>query len=163
MRISWIAIVALAGAGCVVDGRTDTSGTEGKSEDAPERELNVQLRVVDETGNPVELNRFAAKTDAYFTINISDETKPVVAEDFVFQVVNSDGSVISSDAVSCRRFHVDETATIDSAAICDHALTRLDDGTTLIGIAPFADATKLSLQITADDGEQISVPFSIAN
>lgn len=160
MRTAFIALVALTG--CVVEDRMDTSGTEGKSEDAPDRELNVQLRVVDETGNTVELNRFAAKTDVYLTVKISDETKPVVAEDFVFQVVDPDGSIKSSDVPSCRRFHIDESAAIDSAAICDHAIAQLDDRTTLIGVAPFADATKLSLQITADDGERISVPFSIA-
>jgi hypothetical protein len=159
MRICCIALVVVAG--CAVDDRTDTSGTEGKSEDAPDRELNVQLRVVDEAGQSVELNRFAAKTDAYFTVNISDPDQPVTPEDFVFQVVDATGSLKSSDAPSCRRFHVDESGTIDSAGICDHAIAHLDDGTTLIGVAPFTDATKYSLQITADDGERISVPFSV--
>ena len=162
MRISWIAIIALAGAGCVVEDRTDTSGTEGKSEDAPDRELNVQLRVVDKTGSAVELNRFAAKLDVYLTVNISDEAKPVEPEDFVFQVIDNTGSVKSSDAPSCRRFLRRRVGSIESVAICDHALVHLDDGTTLIGVAPFADATKHSLEITADDGERISVPFSIA-
>lgn len=161
MRISCIALVAVLGlAGCMVDEHTDTSGTEGKSEDPPDRELNVQLRVVDDTGSPVELNHFAAKTDVYLTVNISDPTKPVVAEDFVFQVIDTTGSIKSSDAPSCRRFHVDETGAIDSAGICDHAIANVD-GATLIGVAPFADASKLSLEITADDGERISVPFTV--
>jgi hypothetical protein len=159
MRICCIALVIVAG--CAVDDRTDTSGTEGKSEDAPDRELNVQLRVVDEAGQSVELNRFMAKTDVYLTVNISDPAKPVVPEDFVFQVIDATGSLKSSDAPSCRRFHVDESGTIDSAGICDHAIMHLDDGTTLIGVAPFTDANKYSLQITADDDERISVPFSV--
>jgi hypothetical protein len=158
MRICCIALALVAG--CAVDDRTDTSGTEGKSEDAPDRELNVQLRVVDEAGQPVELNRFAAKTDVYLTVNISDPTKPVVPEDFVFQVIDATGSLKSSDAPSCRRFHVDETGSIDNAGICDHALANVD-GATLIGVAPFTDASKYSLQITADDGERISVPFAV--
>jgi len=158
MRICWIALVVVAG--CAVDTRTDTSGTEGKSEDAPERELNVQLRVVDEAGQSVELNRFAAKTDVYFTVNISDPTKPVVPEDFVFQVIDATGSLRSSDAPSCRRFHVDESGSIDSAGICDHAIAAVD-GAMLIGVAPFSDASKYSLQITAEDDERISVPFTV--
>ena len=160
MRICCIALALVAG--CAVDDRTDTSGTEGKSEDAPDRELNVQLRVVDGTGQPVELNRFAVKSDVYFTVNISDPTKPVEPEEFVFQVIDTTGSVKSSDALSCRRFHVDETGTIDSAGICDHAIAKLDDGTTLIGVAPFSDANKYSLEIKAEDDERISVPFSVA-
>jgi hypothetical protein len=159
MRICCIALALVAG--CAVDDRTDTSGTEGKSEDAPDRELNVQLRVVDETGQPVELNRFAAKSDVYLTVNISDPTKPVEPEEFVFQVIDATGSVKSSDALNCRRFHVDETGMIDSAGICDHALANVD-GATLIGVAPFTDASKYSLEIKAEDNERISVPFSVA-
>jgi hypothetical protein len=157
-----LAIVALVSvAGCTVDDRTNTSGVVEGTDAAPARELNVQLRVVGEDGNPVELNRFATKTDVYLTVNVSDASKPVVAEDLTYEVTDSTGKLLSSDPPACRRFHVNERGEIDNAAICEHTIAHLDEGKILIGVAPFGDAMKLSLAIEASDGERISVPFSV--
>jgi hypothetical protein len=156
-----LAIVALASlAGCAVEDRTDTSGTvQPNSED--DRELNIQLRVVDKTGNAVELNRFATTPDVYLTVNISDESKPVVAEELTYAVTDPTGKLMSSDGAGCRRFGVDDHGDITDAAICEHTIVHLDDGRILVGVAPFAAAAKLSLAIEASDGERISVPFSV--
>lgn len=148
-----------------MDDATDTTdaveGTDAKP--MSDRTLNIQVGVVDEAGQPVELNRFSAVTDVFLSVRAADSTKPVVAEDFTFRVIDKSGVVLSSDEKRCRRFRVNERGDIASMyETCLHKLVNMLDGRILIGVAPFYDAMKMTLEVSAADDETISVPFVVA-
>lgn len=164
MRTAALAISVLL-AGCTVDDATDTTGAVEESDTKPmsDRTLNLQLSVVDETGQQVELNRFVEVTDVFLSVRAADSTKPAVAEDFAYQVTDKTGVVLSSDEPRCRRFRVDERGDIASVyETCLHKIVHTADGKILIGAAPFYDAMKMTLEISAEDDETITVPFVVA-
>lgn len=164
MRTAALATYILL-AGCTVDDATDTTGAVEESDAKPmsDRTLNLQLSVVDEAGQQLELNRFAEVTDVFLTVRAADPTQPVVAEDFTFQVTDKSGVVLSSDEPRCRRFRVDESGDISSAyETCLHEIVHTANGKILVGVAPFYDAMKMTLEISAEDDETISVPFVVA-
>jgi hypothetical protein len=151
-------------AGCTVDEATDTTGAveEPDEDPMPDRTLNLQLSVVDEMGRQPELNRFAQTTDVFLSVRAADPTKPVVVEEFAFDVTDKNGTVVSSDEPRCRRFRVDERGDVASMPeMCLHKVERTEDGKMLIGVAPFYDAMKMTLTITAVDDESLSVPFAV--
>lgn len=165
MRTLALAMYVLL-AGCTVEDATDTTGSIEDSDAQPmsDRTLNIQLSVVDEMGKAVELNRFAAVTDVFLSVRAADAAKPVVAEEFSFVVTDKNGVVVSSDEPPCRKFDVDDRGDIASVTErCLHEIVEAEDGRTLIGVAPFYNAMKMTLEISAADGETISVPFVVGS
>jgi cysteine-rich repeat protein len=156
MIISRVALVALLGLtsatgfyGCSNGDRSGSpQGVEGVDDNPSDASLNITLVLVDKTGAAVANNTFEAKEDVYLDMKIADASGTVTAQDFVFQIVDDQGNVLSSDAISCRRFHVNASGYIDrvysgtnaSGAACIHMFQRTGDGHLLLNLAPFADA-----------------------
>jgi cysteine-rich repeat protein len=153
MAISRIALAALlaltSAAGFYGCSSSDNTGSQGVAADNPtDASLNITLLLVDNTGAAVDNNTFELKEDVYLDIKIADAAGTVVAQDFVFQVVDAQGTVLSSDAIECRRFHVNASGFIDrvysgvdvSGAGCIHMFQRMGDGHLLLNLAPFKDA-----------------------
>jgi cysteine-rich repeat protein len=132
--------------GCSDPSETGSQGVVGADDHPTDTNLNLALRVVDKTGASVAA--FEATGDVYLDIAVVDTSGTVVAQDFAFQIVDAQGSLLSSDAFDCRRFHVSGAGYIDrvysgldaSGATCIHMYERTSSGHILIQLAPFKDA-----------------------
>jgi hypothetical protein len=127
---------------------TGTGSGSGSGSDTPVG-LNVLLTVVDRDGNAVP--EFDERDDVYFSIKIVDAAKPVVAEDYAFQVIASSGELLSGDPFSCRLFHVNVRGMIDDpgksptgdnvqaagGGDCAHDQQRSADGRILVRAMPY--------------------------
>jgi cysteine-rich repeat protein len=156
MSISRIALVALLGVssaagfyGCSSGDHSGTpQGVEGVDDNPSDASLNLTLMVVDKTGAALEANTFETTADVYLDIKMTDVEGTVLAQDFVFQVVDAQGNLLSSDALACRKFHVNASGYVDrvysgvddGGAACIHMFQRMGDGHLLINLAPFKDA-----------------------
>jgi hypothetical protein len=140
-----VVVVSFALTACSVDDK-HAALPEPPSDVASVSELNVGLTVVDATGAAVADNSFALAEDVHFTLHVVDPEQPVVAEDYVFQVIGPDGSLLSSDDRTCRRFHVNTQGVIDgvhpaslaTGAACTHAFERTSDRALRVQAMPFA-------------------------
>src|SRR4051812_22328558 len=115
-------------------------------------EISGAIFTTDVSGNPVNLNIYAAKEDVYLNggpgINAPDSAAGLPAGDYYFQVTDPSGkTLLSTDAVTCRRFTVDASGVIRSDAAsgaCAHATgppagTVSEDGGITVQLFPFAD------------------------
>src|SRR3954454_20322418 len=96
---------------------------------APPVQLSGAIFTSDVTGVPVNLNIYAAKQDVYLNggpgINAPDNAAGLPAGTYAFQVTDPSGkTLLSNDAVECRRFTVDASGVIQSvtaSGACAHA------------------------------------------
>src|SRR5690349_2897060 len=103
--------------GCSVDDNGGAQEVKGAgSGSSTDTALNLSLVLTDKTGAQVKGDQFAAKTDVYLSLQVVASSQAVTAQDFLFQVVDSTGKLLSSDDLACRRFHVDAKGNIDRVA-----------------------------------------------
>ena len=117
--------VAVAGSIAVVLAASVATGLAAP----PSPPLSGAIFTTDVTGVPVNLNIYAAKQDVYFNggpgINAPDSAAGLPAGTYAFQVTDPSGkTLLSSDAVACRRFTVDASGVIQNVTAsggCAHA------------------------------------------
>jgi hypothetical protein len=110
--------------------------------------LSGAIFTTDASGVPVNLNIYDAKEDVYLNggpgINAPDDAAGLPAGTYYFQVTDPSGkTLLSSDAVACRRFTVNASGVIEgvvAAGGCEHA-TGADgeDGGATVQLFPYDD------------------------
>jgi hypothetical protein len=110
--------------------------------------LSGAIFATDVTGVPVNLNIYDAKEDVYLNggpgINAPDDAAGLPAGTYSFQVTDPSGkTLLSTDAVSCRQFTVDDSGVIQSVApggACAHTTgTDGEDAGITVQLFPFDD------------------------
>ena len=111
-------------------------------------QLSGAIFTTDASGVPVNLNIYDSKQDVYLNggpgINAPDDAAGLPAGDYYFQVTNPSGkTLLSTDAVTCRRVTVDASGRFTSVAgsgACAHVTgTDGEDGGITVQLFPFAD------------------------
>jgi cysteine-rich repeat protein len=159
-NFSWLAIatgtmLAAGAIGCATDDELDTAESVPQIDSIKVKpsgvfvapDFNLALAFRTKTGAKIDGNLFAAKGDVFVTTSAIEAGKTVRPMDWMFQVRNSDGTVISTDLARCRLFHVGTTGRIDSIAsavdaygnACDHMTSKLATGEMLVNLLPFAN------------------------
>lgn len=115
---------------------------------APPVQLSGAIFTTDVTGVPVNLNIYQEKEDVYLNggpgINAPDAAAGLPAGTYAFQVTDPSGkTLLSTDAVECRRVTVDDSGRFQSVAVsgaCAHA-TGVDgeDLGITVQLFPYAD------------------------
>jgi hypothetical protein len=114
---------------------------------APPVQLSGAIFTTDASGVPVNLNIYQAKEDVYLNggpgINAPDGAAGLPAGEYAFQVTDPSGKVLlSSDAVECRRFTVNDSGVIEGVVVtgCEHS-TGADgeDGGATVQLFPYDD------------------------
>jgi hypothetical protein len=114
----------------------------------PSTPLSGAIFTTDVSGVPVNLNIYAAKEDVYLNggpgINAPDDAAGLPAGTYSFQVTDPSGkTLLSTDAVTCRQFTVDDSGRIQSVApsgACAHATgTDGEDLGITVQLFPYAD------------------------
>jgi hypothetical protein len=136
--------VAAAGAVAVVLAASVATGVAAP----PSPPLSGAIFTTDASGVPVNLNIYAAKADVYLNggpgINAPDDAAGLPAGTYAFQVTDPSGkTLLSTDAVTCRRFTVDDSGVIQSvtaSGACAHAtgIDGEDQGIT-VQLLPYDD------------------------
>jgi cysteine-rich repeat protein len=131
-------------------------GAEPEAPDTPstveaiaEGRLVLTLHAADGARMPGDV--FDTSEAVYLRTQLADATRPVTEGDFAFVVVDARGKRLSSDALDCRRLHLDRvgrvtqlsTGTDIDGSQCRHAATAYD-GTLLVQLAPFYEAAASS-------------------
>jgi hypothetical protein len=115
---------------------------------APLLQLSGAIFTTDVTGVPVNLNHYAAKEDVYLNggpgINAPDDAAGLPAGIYAFQVTDPSGkTLLSTDAVECRRVAVDDSGVFVSVApsgACAHATgSDGEDGGITVQLFPYDD------------------------
>jgi hypothetical protein len=110
--------------------------------------LSGAIFTTDASGNPVNLNIYDAKEDVYLNggpgINAPDDAAGLPAGTYSFQVTDPSGkTLLSTDAVACRQFSVDDSGVITSVApsgACAHLTgTSTEDGGLTVQLMPYLD------------------------
>jgi hypothetical protein len=110
--------------------------------------LSGAIFTTDASGVPVNLNIYENKEDVYLNggpgINAPDDAAGLPADTYSFQVTDPSGkTLLSTDAVTCRQFTVDDSGVIQSVApsgACAHATgTDGEDAGITVQLFPFAD------------------------
>ncbi len=194
MRSQYVLLsLGLLAGGCVVEdklpgdgtgdmtGSADETGGSGGDGTTTPTGLNVALVLLDQDGGRMPRDTFDARDQVYFSLEAADAAKPVVAEDYAFQIVGNDGALRSNDAFACRLFHVNARGMIDSVqsaggSDCEHELRRGGDGRILVKAMPFEvpqtngnSPAKLTVKIATlatcrgdnEFGAGIGAPFEI--
>jgi hypothetical protein len=112
----------------------------------PATPLSGAIFTTDVSGEPVNLNHYAAKEDVYLNggpgINAPDDAAGLPAGTYYFQVTDPSGkTLLSTDDVSCRQFSVDASGVITAVVgPCPHA-TGADgeDGGLTVQLFPYDD------------------------
>lgn len=112
----------------------------------PATPLSGAIFTTDVTGEPVNLNHYAAKEDVYLNggpgINAPDDAAGLPTGTYYFQVTDPSGkTLLSTDAVTCRQFTVDASGVITGVTgPCPHA-TGADgeDGGATVQLFPYLD------------------------
>jgi hypothetical protein len=114
----------------------------------PSPPLSGAIFTTDASGVPVNLNIYAAKEDVYLNggpgINAPDDAAGLPADTYAFQVTDPSGkTLLSTDAVACRRFTVDASGVIQSVAVsgaCAHDTgTDGEDNGITVQLFPYDD------------------------
>jgi hypothetical protein len=114
----------------------------------PSPPLSGAIFTTDVTGVPVNLNIYAAKQDVYLNggpgINAPDDAAGLPAGTYAFQVTDPSGkTLLSTDAVTCRRFTVDASGIIQNvtaSGACAHATgTDGEDAGITVQLFPYND------------------------
>ena len=147
-------ILAAGAIGCGTDDETDVEAgprstdvqvIPGSILTSPE--WNARLEIVTGAGMKQRGNLFAQNGDVFIAMAPLDATMRVVPRDWMFEVRNGNGALVSTDDFQCRKFHVGFHGTIDrigvatnnAGADCTHLFTRLQDGTVFVNLMPFAN------------------------
>lgn len=133
-----------------LDGATGDAGHDaGHDGGATPVEPGLVLRVVFADGDaPPTPTPLPDKISAHIRIVGEATSADVVDAIFVFQVLDLQGNLMSSDHPSCRRFHVNELGRIDEVLAgvdfdgspCVHDFGIADNNTLVPQLVPFADA-----------------------
>lgn len=112
-------------------------------------QLSGAIFTTDATGVPVNLNIYQAKEDVYLNggpgINAPVDAAGLPAGDYYFQVTDPPGkTLLSSDAVTCRRVTVDSSGRFVSVANSDPACAHVtgidgEDGGITVQLFPYDD------------------------
>jgi len=138
---------------CAPQGGSTNDPVASGSGSSSDASLNISISLVDAKGVVSKSNTFAAKADVWLELSALQTGGQVEAADYVFEVVDLQGNVVSSDDLACRRFHVTAQGTIDrvspatdaSGAQCAHATAnaQINGATALIvQLIPFEDVKK---------------------
>ena len=105
--------------------------------------LSGAIFTTDSSGIPVNLNIYQNKEDVYLNggpgINAPDGAAGLPADTYSFQVTDPSGkNLLSSDAVTCRQFTVNDLGVIQDA--CAHATgSDGEDGGATVQLFPYAN------------------------
>lgn len=110
-------------------------------------EPGLVLRIASGDGEVIPVMPLFTKDQAYIRILGQASAADVVDSDYVFQVLDLNGNVVSSDDPACRRFHLNQFGRIDlvhegqdsSGAICTHESGIADNNSLVIQLVPFAN------------------------
>jgi cysteine-rich repeat protein len=154
-RLHRLGFCALAAAWFSCADLEDDGIAEGAEPEAPDSPATVEaiaegrlaLALLAGDGARMPGDVFPETEAVYLRTQLADATKPVTEGDFAFVVVDAHGKRVSSDALDCRRFHLDRvgrvtqlyTGTDIDGAPCRHTSTAYD-GTLLLQLAPFYEA-----------------------
>jgi hypothetical protein len=112
----------------------------------PATPLSGAIFTTDVSGEPVNLNHYAAKQDVYLNggpgINAPDDAAGLPAGTYYFQVTDPSGkTLLSTDDVSCRQFSVDASGVITAVVgPCPHAMgADGEDGGLTVQLFPYDD------------------------
>jgi hypothetical protein len=98
-------------------------------------------------GARVPSDTFPGTEAVYLGTQITDARAQLAEGDFAFVVVNADGGRVSTDAIECRRFHIDRSGRITEVymgldidgAQCRHGSSAAG-GALVVQLAPFSAA-----------------------
>jgi cysteine-rich repeat protein len=146
-------ILFMAIAACAPQGSSTNDPVAAGAGSSSDAILNVQVSLVDAKGAAHAQDMFAAKADVWMQLQALTTSNVVTAQDYLFEVVDAQGNVVSSDDLACRRFHVTAQGAIDrvvpgtdpSGAQCAHAAAQIAvnaQAATIIQLIPFGDIAK---------------------
>jgi len=149
-------MLATGALGCATDDDIDTAESvphldniqvkAGSVFVAPDFNLALSFRT--HNGELVRDNGFAAKGAVFIGTAALDNTKAVRPMDWMFELRNTDGTMVSTDLFGCRGFHVASNGAIDGVAAatgadgksCSHIISKLPgSGDVLVNLMPFAN------------------------
>lgn len=158
MRSSLFSAALLALVGCAatehdkveVEDPSPIPGDAGDPVDyepPPPVEPGLLLRIASGDGDVIPVMPLSTKLEAHIRILGQATAADVVDSDYVFQVLDLNGNLVSSDDADCRRFHVNQFGRIDlvyegrdtSGATCTHDFGIADNNSLVIQLVPFAD------------------------
>ena len=145
--LSCASLLAIAATGCADFGSTQEPATGALTPVT----MRGAIFTTTVDGSRVNANLYDAKPDVYLDggpgVNAPPKAASLPAGDYYFQVTDPSGkTLLSSDAITCRRFHVSENGVIDAvvpAGGCEHA-TGVDNDQAALGaitvqLMPFDD------------------------
>ena len=148
--LAWLGGIALAG--CSTD-RASVDPGGAMTELLPSGARLAVFAALSTGGEPAD-GRFAHKQDVYFDARLLVPptllVRPTEPRDFYFEVRDAAGTVLSTDAIGCRKVTIDGTGRIlnlfdgsASGVLCthDHALDVHGGGGLTIALAPYADSS----------------------
>jgi cysteine-rich repeat protein len=138
---------------CTPQGGTTNDPVGVGSGSSSDASLNIQVSLTDAKGVVSRDNTFATKADVWMQVQALQTGTQVQAADYLFEVVDLNGKVVSTDDLSCRRFHVTASGAIDrvipatdaSGAQCAHATATVQvngANAMIIQLIPFDDVKK---------------------
>ena len=159
MRIVTNATLALAlgfASGCLIDTSNDAANSTISS-----ARLSGAIFTTLADGSRVNANIYAAKTDVYLDGGPGDGAPQNAAAlpdgDYYFQVTDPSGRVLlSSDAITCRRFTVAAgiITSVAASGSCAHATSiDVDHGAVTVQLMPYADTPNRGVSARATSVE----------
>ena len=118
---------------------------EGQVGGDPPAEGRLVLSIHGSGGERAPGDGFSSSDAVYLKTQLADERATVAEGDFAFVVVDADGKRASTDALDCRRFHVDKGGRLTElymgldidGAQCRHGASATGAGY-LVQLAPFS-------------------------
>jgi cysteine-rich repeat protein len=157
MRFSLLTAALLALVGCTANDHDvakdplplaqDTDEPDDSDPPPPPVEPGLILRIASGDGEVIPVMPLSVKDEAYIRILGQATAADIVDADYVFQVLDLNGNVVSSDEPACRRFHLNQFGRIDlvyegqdaAGAVCSHRFGIADNSSLVIQLVPFAD------------------------
>lgn len=158
MRSSLLSAALVASVGCAATEHDDLEVKDpapvAEDSDEPDDyappspvEPGLVLRIASGDGEVIPVMPLFTKEQAHIRILGQATAADVVDSDYVFQVLDLNGNLVSSDDPACRRFHLNQSGRIDlvyegrdsSGAICTHGFGIADNNSLVIQLVPFAD------------------------
>ncbi|HTJ43356.1 MAG TPA: hypothetical protein VL463_14725 [Kofleriaceae bacterium] len=135
MRYKFFACLLVASAGCAGDGTDQTAA-----------DLSGATFTTNGDGTQVDGNVYASKSDVYIDggpgAHAPSKAAALPEGNYYFQVTDPSGkTLLSSDDISCREFHVNASGVIDAVVgSCAHVTgTDSDHGGITVQLMPFDD------------------------
>lgn len=145
LAAAWFSCASLEDDGIAEGAEPEVPDHADGDEGVAEGRLVLTLHAGDGDRMPGDV--FTASDAVYLRTQLADATRPIGEGDFAFVVVDSHGKRVSTDALDCRRFHVDKSGRITElhtgididGGSCRHASAAYDGGL-LPQLAPFYEA-----------------------